>query len=53
MVNNAQELNLKVKELLANDILANDFGQRAYELISRNCGATLKNIQAIKQLKLS
>jgi len=52
MVSNAQELTLKVKELLFNNLLAKDLGQRAYELILKNSGATGKNIQAIKQLKL-
>ena len=53
MVSNARELTLKVKELLSNNLLAKDLGQRAYELIRKNSGATGKNIQAIKQLKLS
>ncbi len=52
MVSNAQELTLKVKELLFNDILAKDLGLRAYELILKNSGATEKNIQSIQQLKL-
>ena len=52
MVSSAQELSLKMKELLFSELLAKDLGQRAYELILKHSGATEKNIQVIKQLKL-
>lgn len=50
VVANSQELVLKAKELLGSNLLAKGLGQRAYELIVKNRGATQKNIQIIKQL---
>ena len=50
MALDSQGLADKVKELLNNSILARGLVQRAYELIIKNCGATLKNIQIIQQL---
>ena len=50
MAENTQELVNKIKDLLNSDLLAKGLGQRAYELIIKNRGATSKNIQIIKQL---
>ncbi|MDP2927598.1 MAG: 3-deoxy-D-manno-octulosonic acid transferase [Candidatus Omnitrophota bacterium] len=50
MATNSQELADKVTELLNSNLLAKGLVQRAYELIIKNCGATNKNIQIIKQL---
>jgi 3-deoxy-D-manno-octulosonic-acid transferase len=50
MVGNSQELADKVQEILSSSLLAQRLGQRAYELILKNRGATNKNIQIIKQL---
>jgi len=50
MAGDSQELADKVKEILNSNLLAKGLGQRAYELIIKNRGATSKNIQVIKQL---
>ena len=52
MAKNSQELVSKVKDLLNSNLLAKGLVERAYELILKNRGATEKNIQVIKQLKL-
>jgi len=50
MAIDSRQLVDKVKELLNSNLLAKGLGQRAYELIIKNRGATGKNIQIIKQL---
>ncbi len=50
MVADAQGLGLKIKEALSNGPLAREQGERAYELIIKNSGATQKNIEIIKQI---
>jgi len=52
IVHNPAELKRKIKELLENSLLAKELGERAYELIIKNSGATRKNIGIIKQLNL-
>ncbi len=44
------ELVVKIKEILGNPLVAKEMAQRGYGLIIANKGATLKNIQVIKQL---
>jgi 3-deoxy-D-manno-octulosonic-acid transferase len=53
MATDSRELAVRVKELLNNDFLAKELGQRAYELIIKNRGATGRNIQIIKQLNIN
>lgn len=50
MASDSKELVNRVKEILKGNLLAQGLGQRAYELIIRNRGATARNIQIIKQL---
>jgi len=50
MVADAQGLGLEIKEILSNGFLAGEQGERAYELIIKNSGATQKNIEIIKQI---
>jgi len=45
----SRELAAKVKEILESEFLSKELGQRAYELIIKNRGATRRNIQIIKQ----
>ncbi|MFA4843132.1 MAG: 3-deoxy-D-manno-octulosonic acid transferase [Candidatus Omnitrophota bacterium] len=52
MAHDAGQLKNKIKELLENGLSAKALGERAYELISKNSGATIKNIGIIKGLKL-
>ena len=49
-VADSYELVGKVKELLNNNLLAKELVERAYELIISHRGATLKNVQIIRQL---
>lgn len=48
MVHDAGQLKAKIKELLEDPSFANELGERAYELISSNSGATRRNMEAIK-----
>lgn len=50
MVADAAGLKVKIKELLENSLLGKGFGERAHELISKNSGATMRNIGIIKEL---
>jgi len=52
MVKDTVELNSKIKELLSSNLMAKNYGERAYKLINEYSGATLKNVQIIKQLNL-
>ena len=52
MVSNCSELTDKIKETLKSDLLTKELSQRAYELIAKNRGATIRNIQVIQQLDL-
>lgn len=53
MVADSNELAAKAKEILGSNLLAKQLVERAYELIIKNRGATKKNIEVIKQLKLN
>ena len=53
MVADSCELVSKTKEVLSSNLLAKQLVERAYELIINNRGSTNKNIEIIKQLKLS
>jgi 3-deoxy-D-manno-octulosonic-acid transferase len=50
VANNSQELADRIRTILNSDSLAKGLGGKAYELIVRNCGATARNIQIIKEL---
>jgi len=50
MVNDAEELEAKIKELLSHPQGAKEMGSRAKELIENNRGATLKNLEYINPL---
>lgn len=50
MAHSGDELADKIKEILASPLAAEEMVNRAYKLIIINKGATLKNIQVIKQL---
>jgi len=50
MAADTAQLKEKIKELLENSLLAKGFGERAYELINKNSGATMRNIRIIKEL---
>ncbi|MFA4853938.1 MAG: 3-deoxy-D-manno-octulosonic acid transferase [Candidatus Omnitrophota bacterium] len=52
MVADTAQLKVEIRKLLENGLLAKALGERAYELISKNSGATMKNIGIIKGLKL-
>jgi 3-deoxy-D-manno-octulosonic-acid transferase len=52
LIANSQELVDKVKEILGSSLLAKGLGERAYDLIVKNRGATERNIQVIKQIAL-
>jgi len=52
MVRDAAQLKVKIRELLENSLLAKGLGERAYELISKNSGATMRDIGIIKDLQL-
>ncbi len=49
MAGDSRELAGRIKEVLSSDLLAKGMGQRAYDLIIKNRGATDRNIQIIKQ----
>ncbi|PIQ90078.1 MAG: hypothetical protein COV71_05915 [Candidatus Omnitrophica bacterium CG11_big_fil_rev_8_21_14_0_20_41_12] len=53
MVHSQDELAAKIKEILSNSPAAREMAERSYGLIIANQGATLKNIQAIKQVGCS
>lgn len=53
MVHNQDELAAKIKEVLSNPLEAKEMVERSYGLITANRGATLRNIQAIKQVGCS
>ncbi|MDO8489707.1 MAG: 3-deoxy-D-manno-octulosonic acid transferase [Candidatus Omnitrophota bacterium] len=44
------ELTIQIKEILSNAVVAKEMAERAYALIIANRGATIKNIQVIKQV---
>ncbi len=50
MARDYEELIVKIKEILGHPLEAKEMAQRGYGLIIVNKGATLKNIQVIKQL---
>jgi len=50
MVQNADELVVKIKEILSSNLLSQQLVERAYDLIVNNRGATKRNIEVIKQL---
>ncbi len=52
MVSDCDGLIDKIKEILKCDLLAKELAQRSYELILKNRGATIRNIQVIRQLSL-
>ena len=52
MVENLGQLTDRIKTILGDDVLAEELGLRAYALIASNSGATGRNIQIIKGLKL-
>ena len=52
MVDNLQQLIGRIKEILGDDSLARELGAAAYALIASNSGATDRNVQIIKSLKL-
>ncbi len=51
MVQNQVELVAKIKEILLNVSAAKEMAERSYGLIIANRGATMKNIQVIKQVR--
>jgi len=51
-VENLGQLTDRIKTILGDDVLAEELGLRAYALIASNSGATGRNIQIIKGLKL-
>ncbi|MCX5693980.1 MAG: 3-deoxy-D-manno-octulosonic acid transferase [Candidatus Omnitrophica bacterium] len=53
VASNDKELTDKVKEILSSSLLAKGLGQRAYEVIIKNRGATNKTVQIIKQLNIN
>jgi 3-deoxy-D-manno-octulosonic-acid transferase len=52
MVHNHKELAGKIKEILGSNLMAKGLVERAYKLITENSGATLRNLQIIKQLPI-
>jgi len=50
LVNNQEELKVKIKEFLGAPVETQQMGQRAKELILDNAGATKRNAQLIKKL---
>jgi len=52
MISDSQGLCLKIKELLSSDLMARNFGERAYKLTLQHSGVTLRNVGIIKQLNL-
>ena len=52
MVRDSAQLKVKIRDLLENSLLAKGLGERAYELISKNSGATMRDIGIIKGLQL-
>ena len=52
MVRDCSELSGKIKEVLNNEVAAKQMAERAYGLIIDNRGATIKNIQVIKQVRI-
>lgn len=50
MARDANDLAVKIKEILGSNLLAKQLVERAYELIISNKGATKKNIEVIKRL---
>jgi 3-deoxy-D-manno-octulosonic-acid transferase len=50
LAHNGNELAGKIKEILSSSLMAKGMIERAYDLIIKNRGATLKNIRIIKQL---
>ena len=50
MVHDANDLVVKIKEILDSNLLAKQLVERAYDLIINNRGATQKNIEVIKQI---
>jgi len=52
MVRDSQELADKIKELLSSSLLVEGLVERACELIVKNRGATVRNIQIIKQISI-
>jgi len=50
IVQNADELVVKIKEILGDYLLAKQLVERAYDLITNNKGATKRNIEVIKHL---
>ncbi len=53
MAQDCNDLISKIKEILGSSLLSRELVGRAFELIIRNRGATIKNIQVIKQLTLN
>ncbi len=49
IAHNSVELNQKIKDVLSNNLLAQQIGQAAYDLILRNQGASKKNVNVIKE----
>ncbi len=49
MANNALELTQKIKDILSNNLLAQQLGQAAFDLILRHQGASKRNVSLIKQ----
>jgi 3-deoxy-D-manno-octulosonic-acid transferase len=50
MARDADELAIKIKEILGSDLAARQMAERSYELIISNQGAGKKNIEVIKRL---
>jgi len=50
MVANSRDLVIKTKQILNNSLYEKEIAERAYELIAKNKGATVKNIKAIEQV---